>query len=469
MAFKYEALAGQLAASIRSSILKAGSALPSLRHFAELHSVSLSTATKTYNLLEQQGLIWVKPQSGYFVRAEFTDKMPKRFLSQATLVKQDTSDVIFEVLQNAMRPDLVPLGGGCLPPELLPIEELQRSLYRAARRSPAAAYSYGHQLGYQGLRDAISEQLAKRHCHIAPSQLLITNGCLEAVNLAVMECTVVNDVVAIFTPCYSGLLMALKQAGRQILEIPCNQSGPDLDYLAALMEEQKFKALIFSAIAYNPLGFNLSVAVKKRLAALIMHYKIPSIEDDAFGELGFMHEQTTPVFAYANQLDNQNNCITYCSSFSKPLASGFRIGWLGRADSVSVFAKHKMNLNLTSSLPAQVGLADYLFSEGYRAHLKRLSVEIEKRLNQMAQLIQTYFPSSVAICQPKGGLFLWLEFLAHVDSMDFYQAALAQGISVSPGEIFSMTGRYKNCVRLTIGLTNEIKLEAAIKKLSELV
>lgn len=468
MSFKYELLAGQIAEAIRNNALVAGSHLPSLRNFSKLHNVSLSTATRTYNLLEQQGLISVKPQSGYYVRAIFTAVTKIEEHRKARLVQQDSSDVIYDVLQNAMRSDLIPLGAGCLPEQLLPVQELQRCLHRASRRSPFAAYSYGNQLGHPSLRKAISEQLAKRHCHISAERLLVTNGCLEAVNLAVMQSTQSNDVVAIFTPCFSGLLMSLKLCGRQILEIPCSSEGPNLDYLAELMKEKRFDALIFSAIAYNPIGFNLSVETKQRLAALICQYKIPSIEDDAFGELSFINEQSSPVYAYAEQLKPLKNYIIYCGSFSKPLASGFRLGWLADSLSVQPFAKRKMNLNLTCALPTQVGMADYLFSEGYQAHIKRLKVELEKRLNRLAQLVQQYFPESVRCVQPKGGLFLWLELPKNVDSMVFYQKALDKKIMVCPGEIFSMTGRYKHCLRLTIGITDDEILEDAIKQLARL-
>ncbi|KMT66730.1 PLP-dependent aminotransferase family protein [Catenovulum maritimum] len=470
MAFKYETLAYQIASDIRQHKLLAGSLLLSLRKFAHHHNISLSTATKTYNLLEQQGLIGVKPKSGYFVRdflcVDETSNTNKKITDKPTaeLVTHDTSDVMFEVLKNAMRPNMINLGAGFLPGSLLPIKELQRSLHRANRRLPAAAYSYGNEQGFLSLRQAISERLLQRNCHIKAEQLLITNGCLEAVNLAILELTKPGDVVAILTPCYSGLLMAIQHSGRQILEIPCTSQGPDLKYLEQLMQQNCFQAFIFSSVGYNPLGFNLSVKVKQKLADLIQHYQIPSIEDDAFGELGFIGEQTSPVYSYVS---SSPNYIVYTGSFSKPLASGYRVGWLSSELKFDAMIKRKLNQNLTVSLPPQVGLADYLFSEGYQAHIKRLKVAIEQRLNHLAQLIRRYFDPSIQFTLPKGGLFLWLEGPEHFNAITFYHSALAQGISVAPGDIFSMNGTYKNCVRLTIAETDLGKTEQAILVLAK--
>lgn len=470
MAFKYRVLAEQQARRIARKELQAGDALPSLRRYAEHHGISLSTANKSYQWLEQQGLIHAKSNSGYFVRAQTADVVTASS-TDAKLVSTDNSDVILDVHQNTLRTDLQSFAGGYLSADFLPVTELQRCLTRAARRDPSAAYSYGLEQGDSGLRQALCERMAERNCHLTPQQLLVTNGCLEAVTLAVLQLTQVDEVVAIFSPCYSGLLLGLKNCGRQILEIPCTSVGPDLDQLEQLMQRGAFKVLVFSAVGYNPLGFNMSVADKQRLAVMAARYRIPCIEDDTFGELAYAGEESSPVFSYESCDDEgqQESWLIYCSSFSKSLAAGYRVGWLATRGPMNGFLKRKLALNLTCSLPAQAGLADYLFSEGYRAHLNRLRARLERESSRLQRAVMEYFPEGTKVSSPRGGMFLWLQLPAGVTSMALYRSALAQGICISPGEIFSMAGLASHCIRLTAGEPWSPTREQGIVKLAECV
>lgn len=470
MAFKYQQLAEQQARRIARKELIAGEALPSLRRYAEHHGVSLSTANKAYQWLEQQGLIHAKHKSGYFVRVQQRDVLNAK-TSVAILVSGDNSDVILDVHQNTLRTDLQSFAGGYLAADFLPVEALQRCLTRAARRNPSAAYSYGLEQGDIGLRQALCERMSERNCHLQPEQLLVTNGCLEAVTLAVLQLTKSDDVVAIFSPCYSGLLLGLKNSGRKILEIPCTSQGPDLDQLEQLMQQRAFKALVFSAIGYNPLGFNMSVQDKQRLATMAMRYRIPCIEDDTFGELAYAGEESSPVFSYEAVSDESSagSWLIYCSSFSKSLAAGYRIGWLATRGPMNGFLKRKLALNLTCSLPAQAGLADYLFSEGYRAHLNRLRARLEREISRLQRAVIEYFPVETQVSSPRGGMFLWLKLPVGVTSMALYNTALERGICVSPGEIFSMTGLASDSIRLTAGQAWSDERERGIIDLAECV
>lgn len=450
MAFKYQQLAQLLAEKIASQAMPAGVALPSLRRYAEHQGVSLSTANKTYQWLEQRGLIHAKPKSGYFVRSQYRSPLVSQDMA-AVLAQGDSSDLILNVHQNTLRGDLLSFAGGFVAAEFLPVLELQRCLTRAIRRNPTAAYQYGLEQGDTGLRRALCERLAERNCPLLPEQLIITNGCLEAVTLAVQQLTNAGDVVAIFSPCYSGLLLSLKNTDRRILEIPCGPEGPNLEDVEALMAKGAFKALIFSAVGYNPIGFNLSVAAKQRLAAMAARYKVACIEDDAFAELAFHGEESSPVFSYESsyESDGSNHWLYYCGSLSKPLAAGYRIGWIANRGNLAPLLKRKLALNLTCSQPAQVGMADYLFSDGYRAHIGRLKANIERELNRLAAAVQAYFPAGTQLSQPRGGLFLWVKLANNVNSMAFYRAALDIGICIAPGEIFSMAGLGRDCIRLS--------------------
>ncbi|MDU0354184.1 aminotransferase class I/II-fold pyridoxal phosphate-dependent enzyme [Paraglaciecola aquimarina] len=240
MAFKYQQLAELILSEINSAHLQAGQALPALRKFAKQHQVSLATATKTYEWLQSQGVIDVKAQSGFYVKAQPAIPMLSKPKLKSVSIEHDQSDVIFEILQNALTYDQIGLSNGYLDSSLRPSAELRRSFKRTAKQASLTTNSYGHTQGELKLRQAIVNIMQQRQCSLNSEQVIVTNGCLEAVNVVLAQITERDDTVAILTPCYSGLLTALKHAKRQILEIHCGANGPDMTHLAELFDQGAF-------------------------------------------------------------------------------------------------------------------------------------------------------------------------------------------------------------------------------------
>ncbi|MDQ2076720.1 PLP-dependent aminotransferase family protein [Marinimicrobium sp. ABcell2] len=463
--FKYQQLAEQLSAQIMAGDLRPGDRLPSLRQYARRHAVSLNTATKIFTQLEARGLVSSQQKSGFYVRAKSDRAAPQLQRQKAVLVAQDKSDLLINLRRNASRPGLIDLGAGILDPSLLPITELQRAVRRVSKRHANAITSYGDPEGLWQLREAIGELMSKRQDR-APraEQLLITNGCLEAVNLCIQTLTRPGDVVAVLTPCYNGLLALVQRSGRRVLEVPCDSQGPDLDYLEQLLEYKAFQCLIFSAVAFNPLGFSMSAAEKIRLAALAARYRTHFIEDDTFGELAYGGVEPSPVFA-----QDHGGYIYYCSSFSKSLAPGFRLGWVARQAVDDQLVKHKMALNLGSNLGAQYALADYLYSGGFSAHLSRLRRAMEASTARAHQTVSERFPQEVRVLQPTGGFFLWLQLPCGQQALELYHKALQENIVFAPGNLFSLASLHDDKLRLSCAKPWTPELEVALHKLGDLV
>src|SRR5690606_25596077 len=149
-------------------------------------------------------------------------------------------------------------------------------------------------------------------------------------------------------------------------------------------------------IAFNPLGFCLSASHKQRLATLAKRYRTHFIEDDAFGELAYRGVENSPVYTY-----DHGGFITYCSSFSKSLSPGFRVGWMIAERQTQAFIKHKMAINLSCNLNAQYTLADYLNSDNYSAHINRLSRQLQSNIARAEQLVTQIFPAQTHISHPR--------------------------------------------------------------------
>ena len=443
MAFKYQVLAQQVVQDIGSNRLAPGSALPALRKFAAMHSVSLTTATQAYSWLEQQGLIYSKAQSGFYVKGQAESRPLALPLLKPVSVDGSRTEYIYTVTQNALSNDLNGFSNGYLDANLRPAQQLQRALKRSTQSMNAAYNAYGEPAGITKLRAAISEQMQDRNVNISSDNVVVTNGCLEALNLLVMEYTKPGDTVALLTPCYSGSLNAVRNLDRAILEIPCSAEGPDIDLIEQLCKENAFKTLIFSCTAFNPLGFNLSVNTKKRIAYLAKTYKIFFIEDDTFGSLSFLEDQATPAFAY-----DHAGFILYCSSFSKDLAPNLRLGWVATQNNVDNIIRRKLSFNISSPTPNQHAMADYLFSVGYSSHIRQLRAILKSEVFRLQEYVLRLFPEGTQISEPAGGFFLWVALPAAV-SRTLYTESVAQGIGFVPGDAFTLTENYQNCIRLS--------------------
>lgn len=465
VAFKYEQVGQQLAQDIARGDIQPGHRLPSLRRLAKRYGISVNTATRIYEQLESGGLIVSEPKRGFFVRALDSQSMAPVQQRKAVLVSRDRTDVLMTIQRNALRKDVINLGSGVIAEDFMPVTELGRSVRRASRRHGEALSVYGDPAGEPTLRQAVADVMQRRTDFLpSAEQILITNGCMEAVGLCVQTLTRPDDVVAIFSPCYNGLLMMLQKMERRVLEIPCDSSGPDLDYLESLLQQRAFRCLVFSAIAFNPLGFSMSSTDKRRMAQLAAEYDIPFVEDDTFGELAYTGIETTPVYSF-----DTVNRIFYCSSFSKSLCPGFRLGWISTRGMLDGFIRQKMALNLSCNSVTQYALADYLFSGGYPAHLQRLRWRLQRETTLMRDAIAAHLPEGTAVSHPTGGFFLWVQLPSGVAAMDVYRKAAELKVLLAPGDIFSLAALHDDKIRISCGQAWSSECERAVEFIGGIV
>ncbi|EHP39898.1 MocR family transcriptional regulator [Cupriavidus basilensis OR16] len=189
----------------------------------------------------------------------------------------------------------------------------------------------------------------------------------------------------------------------------------------------------------------------------------PLIEDDVYGELYFGDRCPLPAKAF-----DQEGLVMHCSSFSKTLAPGFRVGWVAPGQYGEAIKRLRLMTTLSAGVPTQVALAEYLQNGGYDKHLRRLRHLLEMQQGQLIAAIGRHFPDNVRVSQPAGGYFLWVEFAAGFDALALHRAALEQGIGIAPGPIFSARQGYRNCIRLNYGHLWSDAVEAAVAKLGQL-
>jgi DNA-binding transcriptional MocR family regulator len=296
-------------------------------------------------------------------------------------------------------------------------------------------------------------------------ELVVTNGALEALNLCLMAVTRPGDVVAIESPGFYAALQAIERLDLRAVEIPVDpRSGLDLDALEQALKNYPVRACWFMTNFQNPTGVTLTVEKKRTLVDLLDRHDVPLIEDDVYGELHFQAEYPLPARAF-----DKRGMVMHCSSFSKTLAPGYRIGWVAAGKFADKVQKLKLMTTLSSSIPVQAGLADYLQHGGYDRHLRKLRSALLAQLASMDAAIRRWMPPGVKWTRPDGGYFVWLEFPEPIDAMELHRLAIEHGISVAPGPMFSVSRAFENCIRLNFGHPWNAKIDDALRVLGELV
>jgi DNA-binding transcriptional MocR family regulator len=460
-AYRYEELANFIAALVDSGTLRPGSRAPSLRRLCKEQKTSLSTALQAYRLLEDRGVLEGRPKSGFYVargsasvlEAPGTSKPP------GTPTNVAISGTVLKLLEYAADPRLVPLGCAIPSAELLAAGRLDRFLARTARVKGIDYNTYTEPKGDLRLRQEIARRAMRSGQALSPEDIAITCGCTEALSLALKSVARPGDAIAIESPTYFGLLHVLEALDLRALELPTDPTtGVDLAALAEALEKKSVAACLFSSSFNNPLGCTMPENKKAELLRLLAKHGVPLIEDDIYGDIYFGAERPRPFSA----LDRLVNTI-YCSSFSKTIAPGYRIGWIATRRHMQNTLEKKLASTLCCPALAQAALADFLSSGGYDSHLRRVRRTFASTIDRMTRTIEYSFPKGTRVSRPAGGFVLWVELPDAIDSRVVFEKALGQGICFVPGDAFSATGRYRNCLRLSCGHGWDQRIEDALK------
>ena len=464
---RYERFADDIAELIRSGVLGPGQRVPSVRYASQTHGVSPSTVFQAYYLLERRGLIRARPRSGYFVNAhaprQFSEPQALQPVSESTDV--DVSALVFSILDSIKDPNTIPFGSAFPSPELFPLQRLSRSLASASRSMDPRMVVTDLSPGNPQLRRQIALRYMVGGLMLPMEELLITNGALEALNLCLQAVTQPGDLVAIEAPAFYACLQVLERLKLKAVEIPVHpREGMDLGALAQTLEKHPVKAVWCMTNFQNPVGASMPEAKKQALVELLARHQVPLIEDDVYAELYYSQQAPKPAKAFDTQ-----GLVMHCGSFAKSLAPGYRIGWVAAGRFAQKIERLKLMTSLCASMPAQAAIADYLQHGGYDRHLRKLRYALEGQQANMLAAISRHFPAQTGVSQPSGGYFLWLELPEQMDALKLFHMALAQGISIAPGPIFSPTRRFGNCIRLNYGSPWHDGAERAMETLGRII
>jgi DNA-binding transcriptional MocR family regulator len=293
--------------------------------------------------------------------------------------------------------------------------------------------------------------------------LLITSGCVEAVLLALRATCKTGDTIAVESPFYFNFLQMIAFLGLKALEIPSTpREGISIEALRYAIEQNRISACLVITNFGNPLGSLMPDERKRELVELLASHEIPLIEDDIYGDLGFANDRPSTAKSF-----DHSGLVIYCSSFSKTIAPGYRVGWAIAGRFQAEMERLKMMMNLAVASPPQLALAEFLSTGGYDHHLRTIRRIYARNISQMMDAVVRYFPEGTCMTRPAGGFILWVEMPVGTDAIKLYNQAFERGISIVPGPLFSLSGKYGNYIRLSSALWNE-RVESGIRTLGEL-
>jgi DNA-binding transcriptional MocR family regulator len=464
----YEQLADSIAQSIQEGVLCRGDKLPSVRHASTSRHVSPSTVLEAYYLLEARGLITARERSGYFVTGGAVNipSSPAPIIqADPQLTQVDVSELVFQVLQSIRVKNIIPLGSAFPSPLMFPRANLARTMASSVQSMDPWASIDTLSTGDANLRRQIALRYMMDGLHVAADEIIVTNGALDALNLCLMAVTRPGDTVLIESPTFYAALQAIERIGLRAIEVPSHpKDGIDLDAMERAIQRHKPKACWIMTNFQNPLGSLLSDDKKKALVALITKYQVPLIEDDVYSELYFGDKRPMPAKAFDTQ-----GLVMHCSSFSKCLAPGYRVGWVAPGQYAQLVERLKLTTTISTSVPSQIALGKYLQKGGYDKHLRSLRHTLLVNQIKFVEAMERYFPEGTCLTVPQGGYFLWVKLPDGVDALQLHQLAAANGISIAPGPIFSAQRSFKDYIRLNYGHIWDAQIEAGLATLGKLV
>jgi DNA-binding transcriptional MocR family regulator len=463
---KYERIARRYAGAIEAGTLVPGERFPSVRHLAAEERASVTTVVQALARLESLGLVEARPRSGHFVRHRPRPPVPQPRHPRATAAARSVSvsALVAEVYRSARDPRVVGLGSAVPSPELLPTAALARALTASMRHPRDAGTRFELPPGLEALRRGIARRALTWGCQFSEDEVVITSGASEAVQLCLLAVARPGDVVAVECPAYYGTLQTVEALGLRVLEIPCHPDrGMDVDALAQRLDRHRVAAVLAVPTFSNPLGSSMPDEAKARLVRLLSSRGLPLIEDDVFGELAFGAVRPKPAKAF-----DVDGTVMLCSSFTKTLAPGFRVGFAVPGRHRERVEGLKFSMSVASPTLQQRAIARFLEGGGYDRHLRTLRDRLASIEACTASAVAQSFPPGTRVTSPQGGCFLWVELPPAVDAMTLHARALDAGVSISPGPIFSPSGGHRNCIRLSCGAPWTPAVDAAVRLVGRL-
>ena len=361
--------------------------------------------------------------------------------------------------------DIVRFAMGAPAAEVIPTDEFRRL---AGEVLDDSSFTYGATEGEPGLLETIIELSSQTGRPTRPERIVVTSGGMQGLDIAFKLFVDPGDLVVVESPTYTNGSGTALSYGAEILEIPMDDDGMDIEALEAQVGELgRTPRLIYTIPNFqNPSGTTLSLERRKRLLELAHEWGSVILDDDPYGELRFAGQEV-PSFA---ELSPEDPLVFSVRTFSKVLAPGLRVGWIDadpRLRDLVIAAKQAMDT--CTNVPNQHVVERFIRQGGYQEHLEGLRTEYRRRKEAMDASIAQVAGDRVVTTDPQGGFFLWVTLQgedARISTSRLFEIALAEGVAFIPGPALSPSGRFQDAFRLCFASSTPERTEEGLQRLA---
>jgi 2-aminoadipate transaminase len=374
-----------------------------------------------------------------------------------------TSSAIREILKVTERPEVISFAGGLPSPATFPVEEMRHASERILRDQPAAALQYSATEGYMPLREWVAARYSVNGAHVRPTQVLITTGSQQALDLLGKTLVDPGSRVLVETPTYLGALQSFSLFEPHYVQVPTDESGLIPEALDAALTANA-RLLYAQPNFQNPTGRRLPLERRRALAAFAQRASFPVIEDDPYGALDYAGAPLPTLLSMAPEH------VVHLGSFSKVLAPGLRVGYIIAPEELHfklVQAKQATDLH-TPSLTQRIVYE--VVKDGFLdQHVPTIRALYRDQCEAMLRALERHMPAGVEWNRPEGGMFVWVKLPQHIDSMKLLEQAIAQNVAFVPGGPFFANEAQHNTLRLSFVTVPPATIDEGVARLGALI
>jgi len=372
------------------------------------------------------------------------------------------TSAIREILKVLSRPGVVSLAGGMPAPEAFPMEHLEGLFQRVLKKHGTNAMQYGTTEGFRPLQEALVDYLGGLGVEAKPEEINTTTGSQGVLDSLGKILITPGDALAVEAPTYLGALQAFNPYGPKYVQMETDGDGLIPESMEEVVKKHHPKLVYLIPTFQNPTGRTIPLERRKEIARIAMENDTLVVEDDPYGQLRYHGDFVTPIKAFAP------DHVIYCGSFSKVFAPGLRVGFYlapGIVQDWLVLAKQGVDLH-TSSL-SQALAAEFLVEGFMEKHVPRITGLYAPKMKAMLTAMREFFPDSFTWTEPEGGMFIWAEGPAGLDTTALYGRAIENKVAFVPGRYFYAEARTGLAtMRLNFTMADEETLRLAIERLA---
>ncbi len=433
-----------------------GDRLPSIRSFAATMGVSPTTVVEAYDRLAAEGLIRALRGSGFYVS---TTALPPLKLAETESPRARAVDP-FWVSRQSLDSDDAVLKPGCgwLPSDWMPNDALRQAIRRLARTDDNLLAYYGSTRGSLPLRRLLLARFAEEGIQAAPDEVMLTSTGTQSLDLICRFLLRPGDTVMIDDPCYFNFQALLKAHQVKIVGVPYTPTGPDLTAFEALLNAERPRVYLTNSALHNPTGATLPPQTAHRLLNAAAQHDMIIIEDDIFTD--FEPEPSVRLAA----LDGFNRVIRI-GSFSKTLSASIRCGYIAaQRDWIDGLVDLQVATNFGGPSPVAAELITHVLAGGsYRKHMEELRRKLARARREVVDRLHRLGIEPWLL--PRGGFYLWCQLPDGLDATHVAQAALAEGIVLAPGNVFSVSQGASDFMRFNVAHTLDPRIERTLAEI----